>query len=504
MHKSLAPLLILALALPAAGADADARTVAPFLDEQTVAVARLDLTRLDAGALTKALVDLGGMPAGETAGLKGDADRWLAAFGKAGGKEAFVVFSLSDFPDGPFVLVPLGEGADPKALAALLDLPGVPAGPREKVSDHVLFAGSAAALRRLRSPKPAARPDLAAALAAAGGGPLRVALAPPPDLARVVDEMMPVLPKEAGGGSSKVLTHGVKWAALGLDAPPKLALRLTVQSPDAASARALGEGAARALKALGGQKEVVAALPNFDKMAAALAPKVEGDRVVLTLEGDDLRTAVAPLVHRAVIAGARTPAADRMRELAIGLHRYVDGHGRLPAVANFDKAGKPLLSWRVLVLPYVGEEKLYKEFHLDEPWDSEHNKKLVAKMPAIFRGPNRKLNEQGKTVTLAPVGKDTAFTGKAEGRRFPNEFSDGTSNTILLVLADDTHAVEWTRPDDLTIDLDKPATGLGRQLEHYLVALADGSVRLLKPTISKETLRNAFTANGGEVLGADW
>jgi hypothetical protein len=500
MHKPLALALALALALPAAGAD----TVAPFLDEQTFAVARLDLAKLDADALTQALVDLGGLPAEEAADAREGADHWLAAFRKAGGKELFAVFSLADFPDTPFLLVPLGEGADVKALAGLLDLPGVPAGPREKVGDNVLFAGSAAAHQRLRSLKPAERPELTQALAAAGDGALQVAIIPPPHLARVFDEMMPVLPKEAGGGSSRWLTRGVRWAALGIDAPPKMALRLTVQSPDAASAKALAEGVGRVLKSLGEQKEVVAALPDFGKTAALLVPKVEQDRLLLTLDDKETRTAVAPLVRRALIVGARTPTAERMKQLAIGLHRYVEAHGRLPAVANFDKAGKPLLSWRVHVLPYVGEEKLYKEFHLDEPWDSDHNKKLVARMPDVFRGPSRRLSGQGKTTILAPVGQDTAFTGKTEGRRFPTEFTDGTSNTILLVLADDAHAVEWTRPDDLKIDLAKPDAGLGRQLEQFLVVLADGTVRLVKPTISKQTLRNAFTANDGQVLGADW
>jgi hypothetical protein len=500
MHKPLALALALVLALPAAGAD----PVAPFLDEQTFAVARLDLAKLDADALSKALVDLGGMPADEAADVKEGADHWLADFRKAGGKEVFVVFSLADFPGAPFLLVPLGEGADAKALAGLLDLPGVPAGPREKVGDNVLFAGSSLARQRLRSLKPAERPELAKALAAAGDGALQVALIPPPHLARVIDEMVPVLPKEAGGGSSRWLTRGVRWAALGIDAPPKMALRLTVQSPDAASAKALGEGISRALKSLGEQKEVIAALPDFGKTAALLAPKVEQDRLVLTLDDKEARTAVAPLVRRALVVGARTPTAERMKEVAHGLHHYVDAHTRLPAVANFDKAGKPLLSWRVHVLPYVGEEKLYKEFHLDEPWDSEHNKKLIEKMPAVFRGPSHKLNGQGKTVILAPVGADTAFTGKTEGRRFPTEFTDGTSNTILLVLADDAHAVEWTKPDDLKIDLDKPDAGLGRQLEQFLVALADGTVRLVKPSVSKQTLRNAFTANDGQVLGADW
>jgi hypothetical protein len=505
MHKPLALLLTLTLALPAFGADKDARakTIAPYLDEQTIAVARLDVTKLDGGAVTALLTDLGGAPADDAADVKARAGRWLAAFGKAGGKEVFVVFSLADFPDYPFVLVPLGEGADAKALAGLLDLPGVPAGPREKVGDNVLFAGSAAARQRLRSLKPAERPELAMAFSASGDGALQVALAPPPHLGRVLDEMLPVLPKEVGGGSSKVLAHGVKWAALGLDAAPKVTLRLTVQAANADSARALNDGILKAMKALGEQKEVVAALPKFDKMAAVLVPKVEEDRVVLTLEGEDARAGVAPLVRYTLAAVARGEALDRLKQLAVGMHYHVDARGHMPAVANFDKAGKPLLSWRVHMLPYVEQDALFKEFHLDEPWDSEHNKKLLPKMPTVYRSANKKLNEQGKTVFLAPTGKGTAWPGTT-GLKYPASFLDGTSNTILFVLADDARAVEWTKPEDLKIDPDKPHAGLGQRGGKFLVGLADGSVRGLKPTISKETLWGAFTPSGGEVLGEDW
>jgi hypothetical protein len=316
--------------------------------------------------------------------------------------------------------------------------------------------------------------------------------------------MLPALSKEADDGSASVLTRGVKWAALGLDAAPKPAVRLTIQSQDAAAARKLDQVVGKLLKAAADLKEVRAALPDLPRTIALLEPKVEDDRVVLSLDGERARALLGPLVRRALEAATRVEVSGRLKQLALSMHLYVDSNQRLPAVASFDKAGKPLLSWRVHILPYIGQEKLYKEFHLDEPWDSEHNKTLIARMPAIFRGPSRKLSDEGKTVYLAPVGKDTAFTGGATGRRFPTEFTDGTANTILLVQADDAHAVEWTRPDDLKIDLDKPAAGLGRQSGGYLVAMADGSVRVVSPAVSKETLRNAFTANDGQPLGADW
>jgi hypothetical protein len=502
MHSSLLTALALAVAVP--GADSPAGTIAPFLDEQTIAVARLDLARVNGDALATALADFGAADPDEVKDLRAGVGRWLGAMNKAGARDLYFVVSLADFPNVPFVIVPLGEGADARAVAELLDFPGVPPGPREKLGSAV-FAGTAAARDRLRALKPAERPDLARAFAAAGDGAAQVAVIPPPYLGRIVEEMMPALPKQVGGGSSKTLTRGVAWAALGLDAPPKTALGLTIQASGADSAEAVKDALDRGLKELARQKEALTFVPDLPKVVGLVAPRVEGDRVVLSLQGQQAGAVLAPLVRSATQWGARATATANLQRLAYAVHSFVDAHhNTLPAVANFARGGKPLLSWRVHLLPFVGEEKLYKEFHLDEPWDSEHNKTLVARMPDVYRGLSRRLNDQGKTVYLAPVGKDLAFSGTPSGRHFPQDFPDGTSNTILLVEADDAHAVEWTRPEDLAVDRVRPDGGLARVFGNFLVALADGSAHQVKTTVSKETLWAAFTINGGEVLGPDW
>jgi hypothetical protein len=188
------------------------------------------------------------------------------------------------------------------------------------------------------------------------------------------------------------------------------------------------------------------------------------------------------------------------------MQNHVDAYkGRLPATATFDKQGKPLLSWRVRLLPFLGEQKLYRQFHLDEPWDSPHNKPLLARMPEVYQGPNRKLNREGKTLYLLPVGKAAAFKEGPEGPIFPKDFPDGTSNTILIVEADDAHAVPWTKPEDLTIDPEHPERGLGGHFRDiFVAALADGSIRFIAEGISKQTLRLAFDPADGMPMGSDW
>ena len=306
MYRTFAIALTLAVALPAAAADSGgpARAIAPYLDEQTFAVVRLDLSALDTGAAVKEFGPFGGIDAAGAKELQTSADRWLADFKKAGGRDVYLVFSLADLPDVPFLIAPLAAGGDAKALAALFRFQAGPFQGGERLGD-VVFAGSALARERLRALKPAERPELAGAFAAAGAGPAQVAIIPPRHLVRVFEEMMPILPKEAGSVSGKALTRGLRWAALGLDAPPKLALRLTVQSHDAAAAKTFGQDLPRMLKALGAQKEVREALPGFEKVAAAVAPKVADDRVVLSLEEKEARLLLEGVVRRLVRTAAQ-------------------------------------------------------------------------------------------------------------------------------------------------------------------------------------------------------
>src|SRR5262249_18004414 len=151
---------------------------------------------------------------------------------------------------------------------------------------------------------------------------------------------------------------------------------------------------------------------------------------------------------------------------------FEDEHKHLPPAAICDKEGKPLLSWRVAILPYVGEDALYKSFHLDEPWDSPHNLPLVQHMPKIYADPDptiQAMSGSGKTSYQVPVGKETIFFNN-EGATL-REISDGTANTIELVQLDSQHAVEWSKPSDWNVDLKHPSEALGT-LTHLIAGYA--------------------------------
>ncbi|HTU18075.1 MAG TPA: DUF1559 domain-containing protein [Gemmataceae bacterium] len=512
MYRIAAIILALAFTLSATAADkfdaeARARTIAPFIDEQTVGVAHVDLTRIDADAILDWAAEVGPLEKKEIEEPRRALRVWLADLTKAGGKELFIVISLADLPiEPPLVVVPLAAGADAQSIRRVLGRGEAFQQLHFETIGRVLIGSSERAAKRLRDAKPAARPYLATAFAAAGDTTAQLLLLPTPDTRRVIAELLPALPPEAGGGSTRPLSHGLLWSAVGLDLPPKLSLRLTIQSPDADAARALKDFLTRLLKGLAAQREVRDFVPDIGLLAEVFALRVEGDRLTLSGKDKELMATMQTLVLRTYQTAQRRDMTNKLKQLGLAMQNYADTYkGRMPAVANFDKQGKPLLSWRVHLLPFLGANDLYKQFHLDEPWDSPHNKTLLARMPNVFHGPNRKLNAEGKTIFLLPVGKNAAFKGGAERMRFPQDFPDGTSNTILIVEADDAHAAPWTKPEDLKIDPEQPARGLGGHFhEGFLAALGDGSIRIVSKTMSKATLRDAFDPADGRPMGPDW
>ena len=197
----------------------------------------------------------------------------------------------------------------------------------------------------------------------------------------------------------------------------------------------------------------------------------------------------------------RAHSTNKMKQIALCMHNYHDTRKRFPARAVFDKNGKPLLSWRVLILPYLQEGNLYNQFHLDESWDSPHNKKLIERMPAAFRSPASKA-PANMTTYLVPVGPGSLFEGN-KGRSF-REIRDGTSNTLMLVEANDSQAVIWTKPDDFEYDQQDPMKGLvGLYPDGFLAGLADGSVQFVWSSVDPTVLKAFFTHNGGEKVGLE-
>jgi hypothetical protein len=224
--------------------------------------------------------------------------------------------------------------------------------------------------------------------------------------------------------------------------------------------------------------------------------KVVATSIILKMDGEALK-ALAVEVHN---KAAQTQDANNLKQLGLALHLYHDSYGVFPR--NISKDGKPLLSWRVAILPYIEQNDLYMQFKLDEPWDSEHNKKLLAKMPKLFAPVVGKAPIEGGTYYQGLAGPGAIFDPmfiKGPGLRMV-QIADGTSNTIMLVEA--SKAVPWTAPEDVPFD-PKQLPRLGGQFpQGFHAATADGAVHFLRRDMPADVLRALITINGGEIV--DW
>ncbi len=202
-------------------------------------------------------------------------------------------------------------------------------------------------------------------------------------------------------------------------------------------------------------------------------------------------------------AAGEAQARNNLKQIALAMHNYHDTTLSFPPAFSVDAEGKPLLSWRVHILPFLGAAELHKQFHLNEPWDSEHNLTLVSKMPAVFASSDDlELTSQGQTRFVVPIGAGMAFEGK-DGIKL-RDFLDGTSNTFIAVEVAADAAVTWTKSEDLAIDVNEPFRNLGGSRgDHFLAAIADGTVRPITDSMAAETLKALFTRKSGESLPPD-
>jgi hypothetical protein len=234
--------------------------------------------------------------------------------------------------------------------------------------------------------------------------------------------------------------------------------------------------------------------------AEALAQRDQAERARAVAEQELQRAREAERAARVAAerfqadAPKRQVSANNLKQLALAMHNYHSVHGTFPPAAIYSKDGKPLLSWRVLLLPYLERQNLYEQFKLDEAWDSPHNKALLKANPEVFG------LLDGKTHYRVFTGPGTVFEG-TKGMRAA-AITDGTSNTILMVEA--SEGVPWTKPDDLPYDAKKALPKLGGLFKDgFHIGMADGSVRFVRHPVNEQMLRAAITANGGEAIDLD-
>jgi hypothetical protein len=212
-----------------------------------------------------------------------------------------------------------------------------------------------------------------------------------------------------------------------------------------------------------------------------------------------------PAMQKIREEAAQVQSRNNLKQMELAMYGYADTYrGALPQPAIYDADGQPLLSWRVMILPYLEAGRLFNHFRQNEPWDSQHNRQLLTPMPAVFVHPSADPKEtaQGLTHYRVFVGQPGAkvhplFVLDPAARFKLADITDGTANTLMIVEA--AEPVPWTKPAELPFAPDQPLPKLG-VLAHRdpNVLLADGSVRELSRFVDERILRAVITMNGGE------
>lgn len=146
----------------------------------------------------------------------------------------------------------------------------------------------------------------------------------------------------------------------------------------------------------------------------------------------------------------RAACAQRLETLAAALREYLNTHQALPPAILRGPAGEPLLSWRVALLPFLGEGALYAEFRLDEPWDSPHNRRLLERRPPVYACDEFPWDDAISTVFVVPVGERTLFP--PQGTVSKTDLGPGDRQQVVLLEAAQSQRVPWTAPQDWDFD----------------------------------------------------
>ncbi len=217
-----------------------------------------------------------------------------------------------------------------------------------------------------------------------------------------------------------------------------------------------------------------------------------------------------PSVQTAREAARMVVCQNQLKQIAAAMKSYHQAYNSFPPAYVVDKNGRPMHSWRVLLLPYLEEESLkslYKQYRFNEPWDSDNNRKISDLAVDVYQCPSQPDHKNPTTNYMMAIGPHTISDGPHARKAL--EITDGLHDTIMLVEVADSGTC-WTEPRDLRFDqIDFKINGSKRQgISSYHpggvnAAFCDGSVRFLKDSTNPQLVKAMLTIDGGEQVPAE-
>lgn len=453
--------------------------VSKYVDQDTVAIGWIDIAKADVDDLASVLGEI--MPNRSGEEYLQQIKKLREALVQTQVDRIYTLFSLATLTQGPEALVvPSSNG---KAVSLLL----------ETLTQKFTFAedgdcvigAKPEQLAKLKLHPNHTSPKLREAIRSIDGS-MGVALAPPPLMVATLIDAMKETPTT--GVESLAAIH---WLSLSAELPlGKMRLQLKTESNESAKRVAQFADSFVAKRLKDSKHQLTASVIN--------------DSVVYASNSREELVNKLRMVDTLVTGGSQKQAPNSLKMIGLALHNFASDHQNgLPPQCLVDANGKRLLSWRVLILPYLDQQALYDRFHLNEPWDSPHNLALAKSIPPVYVSTNKANRDSWKTEMLGVITKDSVLGRPGKALHF-QDIKDGSSNTIWLVKADASKAVVWTKPEDLVVNTDDPWSSLDPKKETgFWSSFMDGSARFIGSKTPAAVLNALFSVDGKEEVEYD-
>ena len=413
-HFGIVAALLLMAALPALGPGPGlgqddessklGRRLSTAFDEGVIAYGHINLKKLDLGKVEKKLNQWLDLPV--SISLK-SLQPTKKVIEDAGGERIFVSYSLYGMDSLPTIAIPLEKEIDTSIIVSVVkSLAEFEV--RYLQDSKLLVLAPHTFFKSIESGRIRVRRDVADLIRTKSAEVASINFAPTADHRRVLREFEPQFSDPFSRFDGELLGRSVKAASIVLESIEPFELKVGIRSEDQKSAANLKEAFSQLMKKLPGDSPE---LNFFRKLEQSFTLSKNTPGLSLSIgpeQEDDWKKAIMPFFVKAKLEVQQSDEVNNLKHMLLGLHNFHDVYRGFPDIGRPKDNGSPGLSWRVHILPFIEEAELYEQFRLDEPWDSPHNKKLIAKIPNVFQVANADVGLSLKRAACG-FGQSTGF-----------------------------------------------------------------------------------------------